>query len=229
MVLTAILAACMVVLMPLPAQAYTAAPVPVLKPVQNYYNTTTNNTVALTFDDGPSPYTPQILDLLKANNIKATFCIIGSQAVKYPQYVRRIYLEHHTLCNHSWNHSYNLHNESDAAIKADMQRASQAIKDACQCYAPLYFRAPGGYWASNVIRVAASLKMASLNWAVDPKDWSRPGTQTIINRVKASTKSNSIVLSHDGGGDRSQTVAAYKTLLPYLHYKFAVRHLHYPL
>jgi peptidoglycan-N-acetylglucosamine deacetylase len=227
--LSAILVACGLLLVPSTAQAYAAAPTPVLKPVQHYYNTTNNGTVALSFDDGPGPYTSQILDLLKANGLKATFCLIGEQVSANRALVRRMYLEGHTLCDHTWSHDLSLWRKTNTQIRADMQRTNQAIKDACRCYAPLYFRAPGGNWHANVVGVATSLNMVSLNWAVDPRDWSRPGTQTIINRVKYNTRYNSIVLSHDAGGDRSQTVAAYRVLLPYLHSKYKVRRLHFPV
>lgn len=182
---------------------------------------TGTGTVALTFDDGPSPeYTPQILSLLKANGVKATFCLIGVNVQANPKLVRQIVREGHTLCNHSWSHDLHLGEKSPDEIRADMERTNAAIH-AIVPDAPIrYFRHPGGAFTPASNEVARSLGMTPLSWSVDPKDWNKPGTEAIIAKVQTSSHPGSIVLSHDGGGDRSETIAAYQVLIPYLKQRF---------
>ena len=186
-------------------------------------NTTGTASVALTFDDGPGGNTAQVLDLLKQYGIHATFCIIGRMIGDYsPDLIRRIVAEGHTLCNHTWSHDLNLRTRSEAQIRSELQRTADAIH-AIVPGAPIpYFRNPGGNFSPLTVSVAASMGMQSLDWNVDPADWSRPGTQSIINNVLSHTHAGSIVLMHDGGGDRSQTVQALRTILPNLKSRFTL-------
>jgi peptidoglycan/xylan/chitin deacetylase (PgdA/CDA1 family) len=183
--------------------------------------TTGATAVALTFDDGPSPdWTPQVLDLLRERGVKATFCLVGTQVRKYPQLVARIVREGHTLCNHSWHHDLELGSRPDEVIRSDLTRTSAEIHQAVPGAGIAYYRQPGGKWTPAVISIAKELGMAPLDWAVDPQDWNTPGTQAIIDRVMHSTHRGSIVLMHDGGGDRSETLAACKTLIPWLQQRY---------
>jgi peptidoglycan/xylan/chitin deacetylase (PgdA/CDA1 family) len=186
-------------------------------------NTTGSDAVALTFDDGPGGNTGQVLDLLKQYGIHATFCIIGREIADYsPDLIRRVVAEGHTLCNHTWTHDLNLRTRSEDQIRSELQRTNDAIH-AIVPDAPIkYFRNPGGNFSPLTVSVAASMGMQSLDWNVDPADWSRPGTQAIINNVLSHTHAGSIVLMHDGGGDRSQTVQALRTILPNLKSRFTL-------
>lgn len=186
-------------------------------------NTTGSDAVALTFDDGPGGNTGQVLDLLKQYGIHATFCIIGRMIADYsPDLIRRIVAEGHTLCNHTWSHDLNLRTRPEDQIRSELQRTNDAIH-AIVPDAPIrYFRNPGGNFSPLTVSVAASMGMQSLDWNVDPADWTRPGTQAIINNVLAHTHAGSIVLMHDGGGDRSQTVQALRTILPNLRSRFTL-------
>ena len=186
-------------------------------------NTTGSDAVALTFDDGPGGNTGQVLDLLKQYGIHATFCIIGRMIGDYsPDLIRRIVADGHTLCNHTWSHDLNLRTRSEDQIRSELQRTNDAIH-AIVPDAPIkYFRNPGGNFSPLTVSVAASMGMQSLDWNVDPSDWSRPGTQSIINNVLTHTHAGSIVLMHDGGGDRSQTVQALRTILPNLQSRFTL-------
>ena len=177
---------------------------------------TGSSAVALTFDDGPGPYTSQILDLLAKYNVKATFCVIGRQVHSYPNEIKRIVAEGHTLCNHTWDHDEQLRTRTDDQIRAELQQTNDAIHAIVPGAKIQYFRNPGGNFGPNTVAIGQSLGMKPLYWSVDPRDWAKPGTQTIINNVISHTRAGSIVLSHDGGGDRSQTVAAYRYLLPNL-------------
>ncbi|HEY8534006.1 MAG TPA: polysaccharide deacetylase family protein [Micromonospora sp.] len=182
---------------------------------------TEGTTVALTFDDGPHPtYTPQVLALLRRYQVKATFCVVGVQAQAYPHLVRQIAAEGHTLCNHSWQHEFDLGSRSPADIRANLMRTLAAIQAAVPDAPVRYFRQPGGYWTPAVVAEARSLGMTSLDWAVDPRDWENLNADHIASTVLATTEPGAIILLHDGGGDRSATVAALRQILPELKARF---------
>jgi peptidoglycan/xylan/chitin deacetylase (PgdA/CDA1 family) len=186
-------------------------------------NSTGTAEVALTFDDGPGGNTAQVLDLLKQYRIHATFCIIGRMIGQYdPNLIRRVVAEGHTLCNHTWTHDLNLRTRSEEQIRSELQRTNDAIHAIVPGAPILYFRNPGGNFSPLTVAVARSMGMESLDWNVDPADWSRPGVQSIINNVLTHTHPGSIVLMHDGGGDRSQTVEALHTILPNLRGRFTL-------
>jgi peptidoglycan/xylan/chitin deacetylase (PgdA/CDA1 family) len=201
-------------------------------PHSNIRTTTGSDAVALTFDDGPSPYTPQILALLRANGVKATFCLIGVNVRAYPDLVRAIVADGHTLCNHTWSHDLKLGTRSPDRIRADLQRTNDEIHRAAPGAPIKYFRHPGGNFTPQATAIAAELGMASISWNVDPWDWNTkayPPGPTMINHVvgtvERQTHPGSIVLSHDGGGVRGSTVEAYRTLLPWLRARYTLAKL----
>ena len=173
------------------------------------------SSVFLTFDDGPDPtWTPQVLDLLRQHGITATFCIVGRYARAYPALVQRVVADGHALCNHTQNHAA-LDVLAPAAAEAEIASAQAAIVAAAGT-APTVFRLPYGRGNATVTAVAAKLGMALLGWNVDPADYTRPGTDQIVARVSQGMRPGAIVLLHDGGGDRSQTLAALQRLIPTL-------------
>jgi peptidoglycan/xylan/chitin deacetylase (PgdA/CDA1 family) len=174
----------------------------------------TGKRLALTFDDGPSEYTPAMLDLLKKYNIKATFCVVGENVGWYPQTVRRIVAEGHSLCNHSMHHD-DLGIISAAKSGADIAANDEAIGEAVPGATVTYYRAPYGDFGPSA-KVAAGMGHTPLGWIVDPDDWMMPGADTIESRIKQQLVPRAVVLVHDGGGDRSQTLAALKSLIPKL-------------
>ncbi|HEY3008327.1 MAG TPA: polysaccharide deacetylase family protein [Micromonosporaceae bacterium] len=177
--------------------------------------------IALTFDDGPSPtWTPKVLDLLRANRVKATFCLVGAQVHKYPALVARIVREGHVLCNHSWIHDVKLGGRPAAAIRADLVRTNAEIRKAVPGAKIAFFRQPGGRWTPAVVTIVRALGMIPLGWDVDPRDWEKPPARTIQQRVLTGVRPGSIVLLHDGGGDRTQTLAACRSLLTQLRGRF---------
>jgi peptidoglycan/xylan/chitin deacetylase (PgdA/CDA1 family) len=185
--------------------------------------------VALTFDDGPGPYTPQILALLRQYHIKATFCLIGVNVQKHHDYVQQIVADGHTLCNHSWKHDIHLGKKPIDAIRADLQATNDEIHRAVPDAKIAYFRAPGGNFTPESVQVAKDLGMKPLGWNVDPDDWDikkYPEGPTMTGHIEAvlrkRIKPGSIVLSHDGGGERECTVNAYKALLPDLTKKYTL-------
>jgi peptidoglycan/xylan/chitin deacetylase (PgdA/CDA1 family) len=173
--------------------------------------------LALTFDDGPDPrYTPQLLDLLRQHGVTATFCVVGEMVAAHPELVRRIVAEGHTLCNHSWDHDFELGSRSKKDIRADLKRTNAAIQQAVPGIPISYYRQPGGEWTPAVVEVAAELGMSSLHWSVDPFDWQQPAPEVIAQVVETGAAPGAIVLLHDAGGDRSSTVRAMQDVLPRL-------------
>ncbi|MDI1462406.1 polysaccharide deacetylase family protein [Catellatospora sp. KI3] len=191
-------------------------------PAGSRYTTGTPE-VALTFDDGPDPtWTPIVVALLHEYRVKATFCLIGANVVKYPQLVRDIAAEGHTLCNHSWSHDLKLGRREPRDILADLRRTNRAIQAAVPGARVSYFRQPGGEWTEAAVAAARRLGMTALHWQVDPKDWGLPLKRPaeIAALVDSATRDGSIVLLHDGGGDRGGTAMALRTILPRLLARF---------
>ncbi|MFI1993957.1 transglycosylase domain-containing protein [Actinoplanes sp. NPDC020271] len=168
--------------------------------------------LALTFDDGPSADTPAVLDLLAQYHVKATFCIVGENATWYPELVRRIVADGHRLCNHSMHHD-DLGVISEAKSRADILEADAAIAAAVPGATVTYYRAPYGDFGPSA-KAGGKLGHTPLGWVVDPDDWLLPGAGVIVSRIKQQLKPRAVVLVHDGGGDRRQTVEALRTLVP---------------
>jgi peptidoglycan/xylan/chitin deacetylase (PgdA/CDA1 family) len=118
------------------------------------------------------------------------------------------------IVNHTWNH-YNLGHMSAVAVQAEISQATDAIH-AATGERPRMFRAPYGVWPSAVFSYCAQAGLTPLAWSVDPRDWSRPGARAIVRDILSDTRTGSIILEHDGGGNRSQTVTALKIWLPRL-------------
>lgn len=172
---------------------------------------------ALTFDDGPDPrWTPQVLAILREHRVLATFCVVGTNVLAFPELVREIADDGHTMCNHSWSHDVGLGSRSRVEIRKDLERTNRAIRQAAPGSRISYYRQPGGAWTDRVVAAAAELGMTSLHWAVDPQDWRRPAARSIAREVVDGTEPGAIVLLHDGGGDRAQTVHALTLMLPRL-------------
>jgi peptidoglycan/xylan/chitin deacetylase (PgdA/CDA1 family) len=193
---------------------------------------TGSNAVALTFDDGPDPVnTPKILDLLRANGVKATFCLVGFRARDNPDLVRRIAAEGHTLCNHSWQHLTDLAKRDPGYIDWDLKHTNEAIRAAAGAGVPIrYFRAPGGNFTSGLIAKAKEMGMASIYWDADPADWNHSKDtddaahiKRVIAEVKKQVRQGSIILSHDN--KQPDTIIAYQTLIPFLKQYFTLEAL----
>ncbi|PZS07975.1 MAG: hypothetical protein DLM64_13690 [Solirubrobacterales bacterium] len=163
--------------------------------------------IALTFDDGPWPDTPQFLDVLEREHVQATFFQIGEQVGGYGRGVeRRMLADGDMIGDHTWNHA----NVSGAGPFAagEISQTAAAIRRATGGFTPCLFRAPGGGVSGALISQARSLGFTTIQWDVDPRDWSRPGTGAIYQTVVSGAHNGAIVIQHDGGGDRSQTLDA---------------------
>jgi peptidoglycan/xylan/chitin deacetylase (PgdA/CDA1 family) len=173
--------------------------------------------VLLTFDDGPDlAFTPQILQILAANHIHAVFCMIGSQAQAHPGMVRRVLAGGHTLCDHTQDHDEALAQRGARRIHTDIAQGAASILRASGGIHARFFRAPGGNWSGPMEAEVRAQHMQPLKWTVDPRDWSRPGSQHIVDTVLSQLRPGGVVLMHDGGGNRSQTVDALSTLIKVL-------------
>jgi len=171
--------------------------------------------MVLTFDDGPDPrYTPRILRTLREYDVRAMFFVCGQMAVGNKDLLREMADDGHVVGNHTWTHPL-LTRLSRSGIRSEMERTCEVIEDAYG-EAPLWFRAPYGAWNRAAFQLGAELGMEPLAWTVDSRDWTTPGIPTIVKRVEDGAAPGVVVLSHDAGGDRSQSVQALRDYLPKL-------------
>jgi len=176
---------------------------------------TEDKIIALTFDDGPHPkYTAAILDLLAKYDAKATFFIIGKNAEKYPEVVLRSYSEGHELANHTFSHPFKV---SVAELQKELRQTKEIIYSITG-FSPALFRPVGGNYNDSMINAAVrdGYKVVMWSWHQDTQDWKQPGVKKITQKVLKGSKPGDIILFHDGGGDRSQTIKALEEILPVL-------------
>jgi peptidoglycan-N-acetylglucosamine deacetylase len=167
--------------------------------------------IALTFDDGPWPEsTAQVLDILKQNQIKGTFFVIGQNVKNYPDLLKREIAEGHVVGNHTWHHWYQFLNPQAAAYEID--HTADLIYQVTGIKTNL-FRPPGGIMHNGVADYARNSKYAIILWSSDSVDYSRPAVPKLINNVFRRAKPGGIVLMHDGGGNRSKTVQALPEII----------------
>lgn len=166
--------------------------------------------VAIGFDDGPYPDTPAFVRMLSSSHATATFFMIGRQVTgSYRETMLRMLREGDVIGDHTWSHP-DLTRAGD--VRGQLQSTLAAIR-AQTGYTPCVFRPPYGSYDSAVVGTARSLGMATVTWNVDPTDYAQPGTAAIVHRVLAQVQQGSIIISHDGGGPRGQTLAAYPQII----------------
>jgi peptidoglycan/xylan/chitin deacetylase (PgdA/CDA1 family) len=169
-------------------------------------------TVALTFDDGPGPWTDEVLEVLARKNVKATFFVVGNLAAGKANQVRQIYAAGHAVENHSWSHPSPNHRKgwSRRPLQAEIRRANEAITSITG-QQPCYFRPPQGV-VKGAHEATRATGLSIVLWSVDTRDWATrgPSASTLIrDRARLGLEQqHPIVLLHDGGGDRAATVAA---------------------
>ena len=178
--------------------------------------------IALTFDDGPGEATPQILDILKTSNIRATFFLCASNVEKYPDISRRIANEGHEIGNHTYSHPY-LFGMTPGKISYEIQRAQNLIEKITRSR-PMTFRPPYGVRWFGVFPVLANFHLATVMWSVSGADW-KYGPEQIKSRILERTKNGSIILLHDGlppneSGNRQATATALPEILKELRKRF---------
>ncbi|MFE5139655.1 polysaccharide deacetylase family protein [Streptomyces fagopyri] len=173
--------------------------------------------VNITIDDGPDPvWTPRVLEVLREYGVKATFCMVGTQAQAHPDLVRAVVAAGHRLCDHTVSHDTTMDTKSESYQSRQILDAERMITKASGGVRPQYYRAPGGAFTPYSRELAASRGMRPLGWNVDSKDFERPGTDVLVATVKQEIANGPTVLFHDAGGDRSESVEALRELLPWL-------------
>lgn len=173
--------------------------------------------VNITIDDGPDPtWTPKVLQVLRENGVRATFCMVGTQAEAHPELVKQVVAAGHRLCDHTVAHDVTMDKKPEKYQSQQILDAERMITEASGGVRPQYYRAPGGAFTPYSRQLAASRGMRPLGWNVDTKDFERPGTDAIVATVKKEIANGPTLLFHDAGGDRAQTVAALQQVLPWL-------------
>ncbi len=179
--------------------------------------------VALTFDDGPDPvWTPQILAVLRQKRVPATFFAIGQSVEDNPDLVRTEVADGHTIGNHTFSHPH-LESQPSWRVHYELWHGSAAIEEVTG-YRPRLFRSPYDQSGSSGSRRAGSTAeqavsaagMYAVPWQVDSLDYTNPGVDTIVHNVTSAVGEHSIVLMHDAGGDRAQTLAALPRIIDQL-------------
>lgn len=170
---------------------------------------TSRKEIALTFDDGPWILTSKFLDVLESKHVVATFFEVGEYIPTYGDggaIERRMLRDGDMIGDHTWSHADVSGDGAGGA--SQISRAADEIRSVTHGFTPCLFRAPGGAVSSALISEARSMGFTTIQWSVDPRDWATPGTDSIYNTVVRNAHSGSIVLQHDGGGPRSETLAA---------------------
>lgn len=173
--------------------------------------------IALTFDDGPdADFTLSILATLRAHGAKATFFVVGTQIEYFPEVLRQMSAEGHEIGSHTYSH-LRLSGVSPERFRKELTREADLIVRICGV-TPVCFRPPYGAMNAAQVEVLREYGYSLIMWdqQLDSRDWERPGVGRIVERVVRNARPGGIVLMHDGGGHRSQTVAALPAILEQL-------------
>jgi peptidoglycan/xylan/chitin deacetylase (PgdA/CDA1 family) len=162
--------------------------------------------IYLTFDDGPQvTYTPQVLRVLARHHAKATFFVLGREAAAHPELVALERSQGHHVGNHTWDHPMLTH----LPLKRIREEIFSGVESKC-------FRPPYRDTNAAVAAVAAAKHQRQILWDVDTNDWEKPGAAAIEHEILRGARPGAIILMHDGGGTRTQTVAALDRALTVL-------------
>jgi peptidoglycan-N-acetylglucosamine deacetylase len=167
--------------------------------------------MALTFDDGPSPYTEGVVNVLVKMHVPATFFVVGQQLNYFSAGLRDELRHGFLIGDHTENHAWLIHLPPSGQLQ-------QIRDDAIRIHRlgapyPRLFRPPYGAFNHQTFDTLRGQRMLMVLWSIDPGDWRQPGVQAIVNNVLANSKPGRIVIMHDGGGDRSQTIAALPAII----------------
>ncbi|CAM3969880.1 polysaccharide deacetylase family protein [Alicyclobacillus pomorum] len=172
--------------------------------------------VALTFDDGPSAeFTPKILHILNQYHAKATFFVIGSRVERYPSLVRQLFYNDDEVANHSYSHTI-MTRKRETTTETELDSTQNAVETVLGYRQPRVFRPPFGRVDRTLLRTARKKDYAVVLWSIDSHDWADPGVERIVNQVTSRVHNGDIILFHDQGGNRKQTVESVKRIIPIL-------------
>lgn len=175
---------------------------------------TKEKVVALTFDDGPhKKSTHEILEILRDNNIKATFFVIGEEAARYPALIKEEYADGNVIGNHSYTHP-NILNFSADEIENELSKTNQKIFKIIKVY-PTLFRPPYGICSNELKEVLDKMQLKEILWSdmVDDYDFTKTSPEKIAAGILQKVKPGAIIGLHDGGGNREKTVGALKIII----------------
>ncbi|MDA8228478.1 MAG: polysaccharide deacetylase family protein [Desulfitobacterium hafniense] len=179
-----------------------------------YMATTGDKVVALTFDDGPDPaFTIPILDILKQERVQATFFVLGQTAKDNQRLLNRMISEGHEIGNHGYTHDYR-----GRKIVEEIKRTDQLVFEATGFHT-YFYRPPGGFASKEQIDIVRNNGHVLTLWSVDSKDWRNKGSRYIIQNVLDGVFPGAIILLHDGGEKREQTVNALPSIIDQLRQK----------
>lgn len=163
--------------------------------------TTQDPVIAMTFDDGPHhALTPQVLDILAARGVRASFFVVGQRVAQAPGLVARIAREGHEIGNHSWSHPH-LARLGDPAVLSEIDKTADAVL-AVTGFRPVVMRPPYGDFSTRQSRMIRAVRaLPTIMWSVDPQDWRRPGGSVIAERIIADAAPGAVILTHDTVSD----------------------------
>ena len=198
---------------PQPVSAAPVNPSPAFYTYQAHgsQNTAGQKVIALTFDDGPGPFTPEVLSVLQSYQVPATFFEIGVNTLNYPQYIRQLATAGYPVENHTWSHP-DLALIPVSSFSYQIDQTQNRILSLTGT-APSCVRPPYNDWDTTVLEQLAGRGLTTMSYSIDPKDWSLPGTQTIVSRVVGAAFPGGVVDLHDGGGYRQETVDALPQII----------------
>jgi peptidoglycan/xylan/chitin deacetylase (PgdA/CDA1 family) len=192
--------------------------------VESYVSAASRELV-LSIDDGPSePYTEQILTILRRYDVRATFCMVGSNVAAHRDIAKAVAADGHQLANHTWSHAWLPHLTHRGMVR-EIERAQVELDRVTDGTVPTVFRAPFGAWSPAILDLCWQHRMRAVGWSIDPRDWAKPPAHQIVANVLAHAAPGRIILDHDGGGNRSHTVEALRIYLPrllHLGYRFVL-------
>lgn len=173
----------------------------------------TAKVVALSFDDGPDPaWTPQVLKILHDEGVPAMFCLVGTSLARHADLAVAEAAQGMTLCDHTMDHDVHLDRAPHERLQAEIGQDADMVRQATGVE-PRFYRPPGGTLSPDVIAVAHQRGLRVVYWTVDPSDYQRPPAPVLLARILSKVRPGAIILLHDGGGDRSQTVAMLRPLI----------------
>ena len=177
--------------------------------------------LALTFDDGPGPYTPEILSILERQNVSATFFEVGILEQYFHVSTSEIVARGYTIGDHTFSHPP-MSRLSPSDQRAQLLEGARAVQRYGAPF-PRLFRPPYGMWNAHTLALLRKYRMLMVLWTVDTNDYRLPGVSGIVKQVLTGAKPGAIILLHDAGGNRAETVAALPKIVARLRargYKF---------
>jgi len=171
--------------------------------------------IALTFDDGPhEKFTNEILNILDEYGVKATFFIIGENAEKHPEIVKKIHDLGHEIGNHTYSHIF-INKVSKNSLKSEIMKTEE-ILEKITGQKPKLFRPPGGAYNNSCVSTLNELGYSCILWSFDSRDWTLPDASKVISEATYKTKEGDILLFHDFNQKGSPTPTIIKTIIPLL-------------